>query len=114
MQGDRSAASRRPPKGMIEVEVAWAEPSRQVSRSVSVPSGTTLREAVRAAGLEAEIAELRGETLDLGVFGRRLDPDTEAQPGDRVEIYRPLQADPKELRRIRARMQRERRGGSRR
>ena len=100
--------------GTIEVEVAWAEPSRQVLRHVSVPSGTTLREVVRAAGLEAEMAGSRGETLDVGVFGRRLDPDTEAQPGDRVEIYRPLQADPKELRRIRARMQSARRRGSRR
>ena len=98
----------------IEVEVAWAGPSRQVLRRVSVPPGTTLREAVRAAGLEAEMAGSRDETLDVGVFGRRLDPDTEVQPGDRVEIYRPLQADPKELRRIRARMQSEQRGGSRR
>ena len=110
MSGDRSAALGHPPRGMIEVEVAWAEPSRQVMRRVSVPAGTTLREAVRAAGLHAETGEARGETLDVGVFGRRLDPDTEVQAGDRVEIYRPLRADPKELRRIRARMQREGRG----
>ena len=111
MEDDRSPGGESPPTTTIEVEIAWAEPSRQVLKKVSVPSGTTLREAVRASGLEAEMPVPSNAALDVGVFGRRLDPETVVQPGDRVEIYRPLQADPKELRRVRARVQSKRRLG---
>ena len=93
------------------MEVACAAPSRQVLRRVSVPPGTTLREVVEASGLEDDFPELQGRPLDVGVFGRRLDPETVARPGDRVELYRPLVADPRELRRARARSS-PRRGGA--
>ena len=73
--------------------------------------GTTLRQAVEASGLARDFPEVTGKALDVGVFGRRRDPDAVVQPGDRVEIYRPLLADPKELRRARARVQAAR-GGS--
>ena len=79
----------------IEVEVVWAEPSRQVIRRVSVAPGTTLRQVVEMSGLYADFPELAKRRLDLGVFGRRMDPETPVRPGDRVEIYRPLLADPK-------------------
>ena len=92
------------------MEVACAEPSRQVVRRVSVPPGTTLREAVEASGVEGDFPDLGVERLEVGVFGRRLDPGTAVRPGDRVELYRPLAADPRELRRARARSS-PRRGG---
>ena len=94
---------------MIEVEAACATPSRQVLKRVSVPLGTTIREVVEVSGLKAEFPELALDELELGVFGRRMDPETAAGPGDRVEVYRPLRADPRESRRARARAQSRRR-----
>lgn len=91
----------------IEVEVAFALPERQCVVAVRVPEGTTAREAVAMAGLEARFPELPAATFheaDLGLFGRRL-RDPEAQPlkaGDRVEVYRPLKIDPKAVRAERA------------
>lgn len=102
---ERSGSPGEEEERIIEVEVAWAEPSRQVLRKVSVASGTTLREVVEMSGLCADFPEAAKRRLDLGVFGRRMDPETLARPGDRVEIYRPLLADPKESRRTRARTQ---------
>lgn len=92
--------------GAFEVEVAFAQPSRQVVKRVSLAPGATLRDAVEASGLDADFPELRTRPLDVGVFGRRMDPETAVRPGERVEIYRPLRADPKELRRSRALRQR--------
>lgn len=90
------------PVRAIEVEVAYAEPERQIVRRVRVTPGATLREVVEESGLHADIPELSSEHLDLGVFGRRMDPQRTVQPGDRVEVYRPLGKDPKEIRRARA------------
>lgn len=89
----------------MEVEVVWAEPSRQVQRRVSVAPGTTLRQAVEMSGLYADVPELADRRLDVGVFGRRMDPETAVRAGDRVEVYRSLLVDPKESRRARARAQ---------
>ena len=105
MTTERIGSSGEEEERTVEVEVVWAEPSRQVLRKVSVAPGTTLREVVERSGLCAEFPEAAERRLDLGVFGRRMDPDTPVQPGDRVEIYRPLLADPKESRRSRARAQ---------
>ena len=90
------------PARAMEVEVAYAEPGRQIVRRVRVMLGTTLREVVEESGLCADIPELSSEHLDLGVSGRRMDPQHTVQPGDRVEVYRPLARDPKETRRARA------------
>ena len=76
-------------------------------RTVSVAPGTTLRQVVERSGLHADFPEVGKGRLDLGVFGRRMDPETPVRPGDRVEIYRPLRVDPKESRRSRARAQSE-------
>ena len=104
---ERTESSGEEEERTVEVEVVWAEPSRQVLRKVSVAPGTTLREIVQMSGLCVDFPEAAQRRLDLGVFGRRMDPDTPVRPGDRVEIYRPLLADPKESRRSRARAQSE-------
>ena len=104
---ERTRSSGEEEERTIEVEVVWAEPSRQVLRTVSVAPGATLREVVEMSGLCADFPEAADRRLDLGVFGRRMGPDTPVRPGDRVEIYRPLLADPKEGRRSRARAQSE-------
>ena len=78
----------------IRVEVAAAWPGRAEISKLELPAGSLVRDALRAAGIRADA---------VGVFGKRVDPDTPLADGDRVEIYRPLGLDPKERRRQRAR-----------
>lgn len=91
-------------ESMIEIEVVCAAVDRQVLRSASVAQGMTVRAAVLASGIGAEFPELNLSECPLGIFGKVVaDPDARViQPGDRIEIYRPLLADPKEVRRLRA------------
>jgi len=81
----------------IKIDVVYALPAAAQAVTLSVPLGTTVREAVAAAGLPAG-----GR---FGIFGRIVAPEARVADGDRVEIYRPLKLDPKEARRRRARKQ---------
>lgn len=90
------------PERFIRVEVAYALPERQLVVPVEVPTGTTALEAVRLSGIEEQFREIDLETNRLGVFGKLCAPDRILAAGDRVEIYRPLKADPKARRRERA------------
>jgi uncharacterized protein len=81
------------------VEVAYARPDRQTVVRVKLTRGLTALGAVEASGLLRSHEELRGRPLDLGIFGRPVPPAELLRDGDRVEIYRPLQADPREARR---------------
>lgn len=83
----------------IAIEVAAALPERQLLIALEVPVGTTLAEAVEQANLPARMPGLAVDFQRLGIFGKLRDPETVLAPGDRVEIYRPLTADPKEIRR---------------
>lgn len=83
----------------IVVEVAAATPQRQVVIELVVPVGTTLAQAVALADLENRLPGLEIDEDRLGVFGKRRRPDEILREGDRVEVYRPLTADPKEVRR---------------
>lgn len=89
---------------MVEIEVVYAAEDRQVLLTVAVPVGTSLRAAVQACAIAAQFPGLVLADCPLGVFGKVVaDADVRAvQPGDRIEIYRPLLADPKEVRRLRA------------
>lgn len=89
---------------MVEIEVVYAAEDRQVLLAVLVPSGRSLRAAVQASGIAAQFPQLTLADCPLGIFGKVVaDADARAvQPGDRIEIYRPLLADPKEVRRLRA------------
>jgi putative ubiquitin-RnfH superfamily antitoxin RatB of RatAB toxin-antitoxin module len=86
----------------VTVEVAYARPERQVILSVEVPRGTTAEEAVRLSGIEEEFPEIDLASNRMGVFGKLCKPSRVLNPGDRVEVYRPLVADPKAVRRERA------------
>jgi|TARA_B100000700_G_scaffold331523_1_gene465145 putative ubiquitin-RnfH superfamily antitoxin RatB of RatAB toxin-antitoxin module len=93
--------------GPIRVEVAYALPTRQKIVEMSVPPGTTARQAVSMAKLERyfpDVPAVEFLTADLGIFGKALrDPDSQAlREGDRVEVYRPLKIDPKAARAARA------------
>ena len=81
------------------VEVACARRNRQRVVRVAFVEGMTALHAVTASGLLQEFPELAGRPLDLGVYGRVVEGSRTLVPGDRVEIYRPLVADPREMRR---------------
>ena len=86
----------------MTVEVAYALPARQVLLTLRVPHGTTVRSAVHLSRIADTFEGLDPATADLGVFGKKVKDDYVLRPGDRVEIYRPLIADPKAARRSRA------------
>lgn len=85
----------------MRVEVVYALPDGHDATQLEVPLGTTAGEAAKAS----RIAERHPgvDLSQLGIFGRRVAPDTPLADGDRVEIYRSLALDPKEARRRRAR-----------
>ena len=91
-------------KDVIEVEVVYAAVDRQVLLVVAVPEGTSVREALRQSAVGAQFPELDLDHCPVGIFGKVIaDPQVRpVQEGDRIEIYRPLLADPKEVRRLRA------------
>lgn len=93
----------------ITVEVAYALPGQQVIKVLSVPPGCTALQAVHLSGIAQEFPGLDPDHADMGIFARALDGKTLPLPaeyrlkaGDRVEIYRPLVADPKLARQQRA------------
>ena len=90
--------------GFIAVEVVYALPTRQLLLPLRVPAGTTALEAVKRSDIETQFEGLDASRCTLGVFGRKVDADHVLADGDRVEIYRPLTADPKEVRRQLARI----------
>ena len=91
-------------ESVIEIEVVYAAVDRQVLRTVSVPEGATVRDALLKSGIGDEFPELDLAECSVGIFGKVIaDPEVRLiQAGDRIEIYRPLLADPKEVRRLRA------------
>lgn len=97
---------------MIEVEVVYALAERQALVRLQVPQGTTVRQAALAAGLEQQFAGLELAQAPLGIFGKQVtEPDSrELQAGERVEVYRPLLLDPKEIRKQRAAKAKQARG----
>ena len=86
----------------IRVEVAYALPEKQVLLSLDVATGTTLGEAIAQSGIENDFPGLEINPARVGIFGNRAGLEDKLRDGDRVEIYRPLIVDPKEARRKRA------------
>ena len=95
-------------KHPIQIDIVAALPKQQVMISLEVPSGTTLEEAVSRTEIADQLTGLDIDRQRLGIFGRVCAPDTELRDGDRVEIYRPLNADPKTVRRELAELERSR------
>ena len=89
-------------EGLLEIEVAYAKPEEQAIVTVNVPQGTTLEQAVTLSGLLGRFPEITRTELKVGIFGVACKLGQVLKEGDRVEIYRPLQNDPKEARRQRA------------
>lgn len=92
--------------GLLNIEVAHGGEQEVVVVPLQVPPGTTVEEAVRRSGILEHFPGLEPGPKRVGIFGRHASPDTVLGDGDRVEIYRPIKADPKEVRRRRASRQR--------
>ena len=90
------------PSDLMTVEVAYAVPQKQMIFSITVKSGTTALQAIQQSGVLQGFPGLSLQGCKIGIFGKLASFDTLLQPLDRVEIYRPLIADPKETRRLRA------------
>lgn len=86
----------------ITVEVAYALPKEQVIIKIQVPQEATVQQAIDASAILSRFPEIDLGEHKVGVFGKLCKLDRKLLQGDRVEIYRPLIADPKEVRRQRA------------
>jgi putative ubiquitin-RnfH superfamily antitoxin RatB of RatAB toxin-antitoxin module len=87
----------------IGIEVAYAEPHRAVVKTFRLALPATVDDALRLAAADPEFAGIDFAGSAVGIFGRVSALSQELADGDRVEIYRPLAADPKSARRARAR-----------
>jgi len=85
----------------LKVEVAYAREDKQQILELMVNQGATLEQAVQQSGILKMFPEIDLELNKIGVFGKLGKKTAELKAGDRVEIYRPLIADPKEVRRKR-------------
>lgn len=86
----------------IEVSLVYISPDQQWLKETTVSRGSSVSDLIAASDVLTEVKELSGlemEQLELGVYSQKVTLDTMLEEGDRVEIYRPLKADPKEVRR---------------
>lgn len=86
----------------IQVQVCHALPDSSFLHALKVPAGTTIGQAVVLSGLLQKIPDIDLAVNMVGIYGKKKPLDTVLREHDRVEVYRPLQADPKEARRRRA------------
>ncbi|MBV6288675.1 RnfH family protein [Pseudomonas aegrilactucae] len=87
---------------MLPIEVVYATAEQQLLLALEVPAGTTVGEAVKLSGIAGRLPEGAVQDCPLGIFGKVVAPERVIAAGDRVEVYRPLLADPKEVRKQRA------------
>ncbi len=86
----------------IQIEVVYAKQEQQALLKLMVDEGTTAQQAVEQSGILQQFPEIDPTQLKLGIFSKAIKSDTVLRERDRVEIYRPLIADPKAVRRSRA------------
>ena len=90
---------------LITVEVAYALPDEQVILSLEVPDDTTVEQAVKRSGILERYPQIDLDNDKVGIFGKICKLNATLSTKDRIEIYRPLIADPKESRRQKAEME---------
>jgi putative ubiquitin-RnfH superfamily antitoxin RatB of RatAB toxin-antitoxin module len=84
--------------GTIEVEVVYALPERQALVAIALPAGATAGDAIEQSGIARQFPEQDLAACQLGIWGRLADRDQLLEDGDRVEVYRTLEIDPREAR----------------
>ncbi len=85
----------------MQVDICYLAPGIQDCRSLQVPPGSTVADALRLSGLLTQYPEIDLSRQKIGVWNKAVSPETPLREHDRVEIYRPLTADPKTARRQR-------------
>ena len=101
-QTNYMAENNLPKENQILVEVAYAKPDVQVIIPLTVELGTTLEQAIEQSGILDSFPEIDLNKNKVGIFSKLAKKDAVLREKDRVEIYRPLIADPKEVRKQRA------------
>ena len=86
----------------MHIEVIFALPREQHVINVELPEQSTVEDAIRASKIMEKYPDIDFEVNKTGIFGKPAKRDAVLHPGDRVEIYRPLIGDPKEIRKQRA------------
>ena len=86
----------------LRIEIAYAEPQRGIIKTLQLPAGSRVADALRLAALDPDFTGVDLANSPVGIFGRPIRPDQALKEGDRIELYRPLAADPKIARRARA------------
>jgi len=86
----------------MSIEVIYALPDEQFAIEIKLPENATVDDAIRASKILEKYPEIDLAVNKTGIFGKAAKREDVLQPGDRVEIYRPLTCDPKEMRRLRA------------
>lgn len=86
----------------MKISVVYALPDRQIVRELELPIGATAALALRESGLLKELPNINPASIPLGIYGMAVSADTLLQDGDRLEIYRPLNIEPKAARRLRS------------
>ncbi len=85
----------------MNVGVCYAEADRQVWLRLETPEGSTVEQAILHSGLLRQFPEINLDRQKVGIFGKLVKLDAPVKEGDRIEIYRPITADPKTVRRRR-------------
>lgn len=97
-------AAGEPADGSIGIELVYAPAPHDVWQlALRLPAGSTVADALRASGWAERLGAAALDTLQVGIWGRACTPEAPLRERDRVELYRPLQVDPKEARRQRYR-----------
>jgi len=87
---------------LIDIEVVYGLPHKQVLLSLKVPEGTNIENSIKLSGIVKHFPEIEADKAVVGIFSKPSKLENEVKQGDRIEIYRPLTADPKEMRKLRA------------
>lgn len=93
-------------EGRLRIEIVHAQPQRVIIKGYRLEPGACVADALRLAALDPDFSGVDLANSAIGIFGNVTRADQALQDGDRIEIYRPLGADPKAARRARARQAR--------
>jgi putative ubiquitin-RnfH superfamily antitoxin RatB of RatAB toxin-antitoxin module len=91
-----------PMSGEVQIVVVYATPQDEFLHPMRVAPGTTIGQAIEGSGVLSRFPEINLVTQPVGIYGKKKTLDTVLRERDRIEIYRPLLADPKDSRRKRA------------
>ncbi|WP_348698491.1 RnfH family protein [Duganella fentianensis] len=86
---------------MLNIEVCYASDELQFLQALQVPAGSTIAQGIALSGLAQRLPQLDLQAMQVGVYARKKTLDTPLREHDRIELYRPLIADPKQARRRR-------------